>query len=387
MSVAAKRRRDAYTVPHGSIATLIRNPRGRQPRRGAVSGGEARVVDRLQQAVWATVNGLTSRVGWGPRARASGSPAAHAVFIQEHLAEFEWLYARLADEASRCVLVALLRARLHGQPFLHPTRNTSEYQAEKRRVAADFLIERDTRKPWLPYLNRYCFPGAQGKIVLQSEESAVLHTFVLEQYGYSQDGTTIRPEAGDIVLDGGSHHGVAAIYFAGRVGATGHVYSVELEAGNSALVGENLVLNPTMRDHVTVIERALSDRSGDHVEHRPYGPATCLVRVDQWGQLVASTPTVSIDDLVAQEALSRVDFIKLDIDGWERRVLAGARRTLDTLRPALAVSLSDGLAAMIDIPMYLDDLTEEYDFFLDDVTVDGNHPILFARPAPATVQR
>jgi FkbM family methyltransferase len=60
-----------------------------------------------------------------------------------------------------------------------------------------------------------------------------------------------------------------------------------------------------------------------HPEHAHTGP-----------QLLLTT----IDKLVAELKLDRVDFIKMDIEGAERRALAGARETLARWHPRLALS-------------------------------------------------
>jgi methyltransferase FkbM-like protein len=46
----------------------------------------------------------------------------------------------------------------------------------------------------------------------------------------------------------------------------------------------------------------------------------------------------TIDELVAELNLTRVDFIKMDIEGAEKNALRGARQTLGRFRPRLAIS-------------------------------------------------
>ena len=47
--------------------------------------------------------------------------------------------------------------------------------------------------------------------------------------------------------------------------------------------------------------------------------------------------TISIDDFVRENNLPRVDFIKADIEGFERYMLAGAQETLKNFVPKLAL--------------------------------------------------
>jgi FkbM family methyltransferase len=51
-----------------------------------------------------------------------------------------------------------------------------------------------------------------------------------------------------------------------------------------------------------------------------------------------TVPLTTIDKLVTELHLKRVDFIKMDIEGAEQRALAGARETLARFKPRLAIS-------------------------------------------------
>ena len=49
-------------------------------------------------------------------------------------------------------------------------------------------------------------------------------------------------------------------------------------------------------------------------------------------------PLTTIDKIVPELGLARVDFIKMDIEGAERQALEGARHTIDAYKPRLAIA-------------------------------------------------
>jgi hypothetical protein len=51
--------------------------------------------------------------------------------------------------------------------------------------------------------------------------------------------------------------------------------------------------------------------------------------------------TRPLDDWVEREGLSRVDLIKIDVEGAERAVLEGASRTLERFRPSLILEWNE----------------------------------------------
>jgi FkbM family methyltransferase len=52
---------------------------------------------------------------------------------------------------------------------------------------------------------------------------------------------------------------------------------------------------------------------------------------------IVGIPVFPLDDIVAQLQLTRVDFIKMDIEGSERQALAGGRETIRKFHPRMAV--------------------------------------------------
>ena len=67
-----------------------------------------------------------------------------------------------------------------------------------------------------------------------------------------------------------------------------------------------------------------------------------------------SIETITLDDFVKEQKLERVDFIKSDIEGFERYMLQGAQETLKNFAPKLALCtyhLPDDPDVMSDLIM------------------------------------
>src|SRR5690606_9879084 len=71
---------------------------------------------------------------------------------------------------------------------------------------------------------------------------------------------------------------------------------------------------------------------------------------------------VRLDDYVKARGLTRVDFIKFDIEGAEIPALEGARETIERFRPRMALCLYHKWDDVLTIPEFLDSLSFDYDY-------------------------
>lgn len=144
----------------------------------------------------------------------------------------------------------------------------------------------------------------------------------------------LRP--GDVFVDVGANIGLYALKAARLVGPTGRVLA--LEPGEEAFghLKANLALN--VYPWTTAHKLAASDRDGEAVLHHvPLGndpQAFSLIAnaATTQGEMVT---TLTLDSLAAREDLWRIDLIKIDVEGAEPLVIAGATRVLCQLRPSV----------------------------------------------------
>ncbi len=203
--------------------------------------------------------------------------------------------------------------------------------------------------------------------------------FVLKQYQYGRGEKRIQVELGDVVIDLGGFTGDTALYFAHEVGNTGEVHVFEFIPSNLAVLHQNLNYNPLLKQRIKVVSNPAWSFSGKQVFIRDRGPMSIL-SFEEFVNYDGKTDTLSVDDYVESKNLTKVDFIKMDIEGAEQLAIEGAMRTIKKYRPKLAISIYHSLEDFVEIPLKLNDLNLGYEFYLDHYTIHRSETILYALP-------
>jgi FkbM family methyltransferase len=295
-------------------------------------------------------------------------------------ARMERFYDLLGDEYSKNLFIELLKFRMLGPRHVKLPLNNKKYWDMFVQTDKDFMEKRRTIKAPFEncYLNLYQFPGISGTINLHSEVLGMINMFILKQYEYRQAQKKCRVMPGDTVIDGGACWGDTSLSFADETGEDGHVYGFEFLPDNLEILMKNIDLNQHLKNRITVIKKALWNKSKEHICYEANGPGSYVCEDNQQGRTLAET--LSVDDFVRAEGILRVNFIKMDIEGSELSALQGAEKTIRKFRPKLAIALyhrEDDFAA---IPEYLDNLSLQYEFYMDHFTIHTEETVLFAVP-------
>jgi FkbM family methyltransferase len=129
----------------------------------------------------------------------------------------------------------------------------------------------------------------------------------------------IKP--GDVVVDCGANHGFSTVLFAKWVGERGKVYAFEPSSHNMAILKENLQLNSVT--NVICYQAAVGAAAGRvSISSHPNASVVLSPGGDDSLEKVA---LVKLDDVLQTE---KPNFVKLDVEGFEREALKGARRLL-----------------------------------------------------------
>jgi len=150
---------------------------------------------------------------------------------------------------------------------------------------------------------------------------------------------------GDTILDIGANIGALCLPMARMAGPGGKVHAFEPTDFAFAKLTANLALNPDIAARVTASQVMLTDTQ-DAIAEPIYSSWPLEGSKDLHAKHLGAAESTSgarpvrLDDYVTAHAITRVDFIKLDVDGFECHVLGGAAETLGKHRPTILMELA-----------------------------------------------
>ena len=89
---------------------------------------------------------------------------------------------------------------------------------------------------------------------------------------------------------------------------------------------------------------------------------------------------ITIDSFVEQNNISKIDFIKMDLENAEMDALKGAEKVILKYRPQLAISIYHSNEHFYNIPLYLQNLLDNYEFRLGHYRDSIGETVLYAIP-------
>ena len=178
--------------------------------------------------------------------------------------------------------------------------------------------------------------------------------------------------SGSVVLDVGANIGCTVLLFAQRAG---RVIAFEPSPSTFDLLARNVrraaVANVELHNHAlgsrteaSELTFAVNNRSGGFVSA---GTPTSS------GHVTEPISIVRLDDIAASLALDRLEFVKIDVEGFESSVLEGARDTIDRFTPVVALELNHwclNAFHRICVPDFLERLCARFPLLL---AVDGDN--------------
>lgn len=301
-------------------------------------------------------------------------------FVENYLDKLERIWNHLNNQ-DKPILVELIAYKILGYRKVKLFRN-NEFYWKAIETAKKSANQNDTYNPNFMHfiLKKFDLNSIGFNIKLYFSEIGIAIDYILEQYAYKLDNkNTIEVKPNDIVLDVGGCWGDTALYFAHKTGIEGKVYSFEFIPENIKLFDKNVALNTILSKRIELVQNPVSNISGEKIYYKDFGPGS-TISILPFAEQTGTTETISIDDFVKLKNCSKIDFIKMDIEGSEMSALQGALETIKKFKPKLAIAIYHSMEDFVNIPTWILDLNLDYEIFIGHYTIHSEETICFARP-------
>ncbi len=238
---------------------------------------------------------------------------------------YRWLLGRPADPAG----MDWLCSRLQGLPI----------DQVREQVRAILTSSEEFARRHFPIGSRgrdgLCTAriGGVELLVVRNDFTEVAGT--IGQYEENVLGSLLEDAAtADVIVDIGANIGLIAVPVAAAQRAGGRTYCLEISQHNVKVLLENAKRNKL--DNIIAFPIGASDSlETTPMQVQPRTTLNTLSRVagDLFADRTEMVLSVPIDMIFADGRYGAVDIVKIDTDGYEYRVLAGAREILRKHRP------------------------------------------------------
>ncbi|MBE9158407.1 FkbM family methyltransferase [Nodosilinea sp. LEGE 06152] len=135
---------------------------------------------------------------------------------------------------------------------------------------------------------------------------------------------------GSICIDVGANEGYFTCLMAKLAGKTGTVLAIEPQFRLLPLIFENL--NENLCFNATVFNFCLSDKPNEKLSINLWPEtntgASSVARHYRWGSKAQQIHAFNLDFLLENKNIEAVDFVKVDVEGYEYEVVCGMRKSL-----------------------------------------------------------
>ncbi|MFQ5545679.1 MAG: FkbM family methyltransferase, partial [Acidiferrobacterales bacterium] len=156
-------------------------------------------------------------------------------------------------------------------------------------------------------------------------------------------------------IDIGASYGVYTLMMARAVGPTGKVWSFEPANGAAAFLEKSIKQNQCA--HIVLFQIALSNRTG--VAKLRINMNCELDRLAQPGDFDSDCEDVqlrTLDECVQEHGWETIDFVKMDVEGEECRIVEGGKQFLSKQSPLILFELKHGDEFNLSLPQQFEDM-------------------------------
>lgn len=169
-------------------------------------------------------------------------------------------------------------------------------------------------------------------------------------------------QKGSVVIDVGANIGDMTLNFSKRVGKEGAVYSFEPFLASFRKLTKHIEINGC--ENVHLFNLGLGDKPGKFLLEERTDNNSGMNRIAiGTDKNTHEIQIATLDQFILAENISEINFLKIDVEGFEKKVLLGANDVLQNQKPALFIELDDNyLKDQGDSSKELIQLLESYNY-------------------------
>ena len=145
---------------------------------------------------------------------------------------------------------------------------------------------------------------------------------------------------GNYIIEVGANVGIQTLHLAKKVGVNGRVYAFEPTEFALSKLTKNCELNPDLYNRITVLKKLVTD--GKH--STPVSTIRSSWQTDQSrdnDEFINSNLAICIDEFIFEMQIKQLDILKIDVDGYDFKVLQGAEKAILKFKPLIYIELGE----------------------------------------------
>jgi FkbM family methyltransferase len=149
----------------------------------------------------------------------------------------------------------------------------------------------------------------------------------------------------DVIFDLGANFGYYSICLAKYLSNKCSIYSFEPFPTTFKKLTQNVIIND-MQGTINLYQMGVSSESGDmsiSVRVSCNSGSATLIANQNYENEVALVKVVTLDDFVERNDIHKINFVKIDVEGFETNVLKGWKKGLSKFKPILFLEIDPPL--------------------------------------------
>ncbi len=169
----------------------------------------------------------------------------------------------------------------------------------------------------------------------------------------------LLPKKDDVVIDVGANYGFYSLLSSRLIGDGGLILALEPESTNYAVLVANLMVNNIK--NTKALKIGLSDNENNEIclylSSHPGQHSLVFQRTSDFEFIAVRT----LDNLIEELDVKKVNLIKIDAEGAEIPILKGALKTITRYKPALTIASYHYLNEAIEVRDFIKNNSDFYD--------------------------